>query len=75
MDAPSHHMGNTCWIHVHLSEGESSNKDVAYLIPLRLSFFLQEWHHVVVCLFLGAAALTFPLYELHDIPDGPFASL
>ena len=36
---------------------------------------LQERNHVIVCLLLGVAALGFPLYDLCDIPDGPFAEL
>lgn len=38
-------------------------------------FVLQEWNHIGVCLLLGAAALGFPLYDLHDVGDGPFAEL
>lgn len=36
---------------------------------------LQERNHVMMCLLLGVAAMGFPLYDLYDIPDGPFAEL
>lgn len=43
--------------------------------PVSFASMLQEWNHVIICLLLGVAALGFPLYDLYDIPEGPFAEL
>lgn len=46
-----------------------------YTLDSSLSCMLQEWNHVAVCLLIGVAALGFPLYNLHHVPDGPFHDL
>lgn len=59
-----------------LGEGYNSllHSNLLYL-SVSFSFMLQEWHHIVVCILLGVAGLGFPLYELRNLPDGPFPDL